>query len=289
MSDRRAVPGVSVPEVFGRQAKRKVLPRLGPAIRYGLPTPENPLGLYEAISAEQAEGDHDTPQAAYPYPYDEPDVDFMRRNDIHFDPQHDEHPDPFAVGAGLVMGGIIACVRAGNNYSDTEQRGVADMESLAFGSRVCAMLQGRIAAQLHAEHPHMSTFDIWRVLRASYDDTAGRLTTLLNDDAVRVEQYLGIAHPGAEVPYDPVEACFKIHYLSYFDHRGRLSRLPIKASLELANEQWPDVGPRCGGAYVLHRGTPLPVLLWLRTARIARDLNWLLPKMVLEQTTGAIE
>ena len=46
MSDRRAVPGMSVPEIFGKARKRNLASKLGPAIERGLKTPENPLGLF---------------------------------------------------------------------------------------------------------------------------------------------------------------------------------------------------------------------------------------------------
>ncbi len=188
MSDRQYIPGVSAPEVFGRTRKRALASKLGPAITQGVRTPENPLGLFfpaDILAAENGEWGLPSP---YNSPYAKLSLDDLNQANTR---QGIELSDPYTAIGGLVFGGMYAYVLSNRAFDEMEKSEFIDYANARFSSYVTATIQREIARIVLAEYPESSVHDIFRIIRASYLDTIGKLTRCSNDDAVAIEAFIG--------------------------------------------------------------------------------------------------
>jgi len=275
------MPGVSAPAPFNQEARAFMLSRTGPGIRSGWRTPKNPLGLYELISKETADGgEPSNDPKPFDTPYTIPDKDFLVRNNLI----HNSH-NLYGAAAGLVFGGVVAHTRrcATNRFTDTERTNISKTDMLMFSTYISFLLHQTIAEQAVKQFGPVSPAVLVRVLNQSFVHVVGLLTKFSAVDALRIEEALGYVVPdnerGASIP-----ASIVLHqHERILKEKSKFT--PTHAELIIPNEHPTTSGVRCGGHYMNFAGMSLEEQLWRRTTRVCTKLPWLFPKL-LSKSTG---
>jgi hypothetical protein len=277
MSDRLYIPGVSAPMPFNQVARTYMLSKTGSGIRSGFRTPENPLGLYELMSQEMADGDEpsNTPKP-YTAPYTLPDQEFLERNNLI-----SESAKPYGAAAGLCFGGIVAYVQLCNpkRFSDTERANIHKTNMLMFSSYISFVLHQSIAEQVVEQFGQVPMATLTRVMNRSFLSTIGLLTRCSGDDALRIEESLGYASPDPERGA-PIPAKLVVRTCEQKTRGRAIVSSPSHAEITVADEHMPADAVRCGGHYTNFAGMTLEEHLWRRTTRICVSLPWLFPELL---------
>jgi hypothetical protein len=261
---------------FGREARATMLSKTGPGIRSGWRTPENPLGLYELLSAETADGgEPSNDPKPFNAPYQIPDLDFLERNNLVHQSQN-----PYGAAAGLVFGGVVAYTRkcSLDRFTDTERTNIFKTDMLMFSTYISFLLHQTIAQHVIEEYGPVPSSLLTRVLNQSFVPIIGLLTRFSAVDALRIEESLGYVTPDPKRG-KPIPASLVLK-----NHKHTLNDksfiAPTHAELVIPKENSPANSVRCGGHYMNFAGMSLEEQLWRRTTRICTKLPWLFPELL---------